>query len=86
MNQVPLLNRQVFWYRNLLRYFRKHGNPAGVAALRAAIALGMGLRSLAALVGFAPANTGVREALRAYARVVRECVLAAQDAGGVPSP
>ena len=86
VNQVPLLDRQLFWYRNLLRYFRKHGNPAAVAALRAAIAVGMGLRSLAALVGFAPPDTGVREALRAYARVVRECVLAARHAGGVPSP
>jgi N-acetylglucosaminyl-diphospho-decaprenol L-rhamnosyltransferase len=81
VNQVPLLDRQVFWYRNLLRYFRKHGNPASVAALRAAIALGMGLRSAAALVGFAPRNTRVREALRAYARVVRRCVLAGPEAG-----
>ena len=85
VNQIPLLDRQIFWYRNLLRYFRKHESPADVAMLRAAIALGMGLRSLAALVGFAPRNTGVHEALRAYARVVQECVLAAHDAGGVPS-
>jgi len=86
VNQVPLLDRQIFWYRNLLRYFRKHESPAAVATLRAAIAVGMGLRSLAALVGFAPPNTAVREALRAYTRVVKECVLAARDSGGVPSP
>lgn len=86
VNQVPLLDRQLYWYRNLLRYFRKHESPAAVAALRAAIALGMGLRSLATLAGFAPPGAAVREALRAYARVVQECVLAAPDPGGVPSP
>ncbi len=83
VNQVPLLDRQIFWYRNLLRYFRKHHSPAAVATLRATIALGMGLRSLAAMMGFAPPDTAAREALRAYARVVRECVLAAHDAGAV---
>ena len=87
VNQVPLFDRQLFWYRNLLRYFRKHKSPVAVATLRACIAVGMGLRSLAALVGFAPGDAGAREALRAYARVMRECVFAAPpDAATVPSP
>jgi GT2 family glycosyltransferase len=81
VNQVPLADRQLFWYRNLLRYFRKHKGSASVAALRACIALGMGLRSLAALAGSAPPNAGAGEALRAYARVLRECALA-----GAPLP
>jgi N-acetylglucosaminyl-diphospho-decaprenol L-rhamnosyltransferase len=85
VSQVPLSDRQVFWYRNLLRYFRKHESPAAVAVLRACIAVGMGLRSLAALTGFAPRDSGMRLALRAYARVLRECVLPAQSAGGVSS-
>jgi hypothetical protein len=85
VNQLPLLDRQLFWYRNLLRYFRKHQGSAAVATLRAAIALGMGMRSLAALLGFAPPDAGMRGALRAYARVVRECVLPVR-AAGVPSP
>jgi N-acetylglucosaminyl-diphospho-decaprenol L-rhamnosyltransferase len=79
VNKVPLADRQLFWYRNLLRYFRKHKTPASVAALRACIALGMGLRSLAALVGLVPQDTGAGEALRAYARVLRECALAGES-------
>lgn len=75
VNKLPLADRQLFWYRNLLRYFRKHESPAAVSLLRACIALGMLLRSLGALVGFSPRDSGVREALRAYGGVVRECVL-----------
>jgi N-acetylglucosaminyl-diphospho-decaprenol L-rhamnosyltransferase len=85
VNQVPLSDRQLFWYRNLLRYFRKHESPAAVATLRACIVVGMGLRSVAALAGVEPGHSGVGEALRAYARVVRECALAAEPASGVPS-
>jgi N-acetylglucosaminyl-diphospho-decaprenol L-rhamnosyltransferase len=85
VNEVPFADRQLFWYRNLLRYFRKHKSPASVAALRACIAAGMGLRSIAALAGSAPRNAGASEALRAYARVLRECALAAEPAGGIPS-
>jgi hypothetical protein len=80
VNKVPLADRQLFWYRNLLRYFRKHKTPASVAALRVCIAVGMGMRSIAALAGSAPRDAGAGEALRAYARVVRECVLAAEPA------
>lgn len=83
VNKVPLADRQLFWYCNLLRYFRKHKTPASVAALRACIAAGMGLRSIAALVGSRPQDAGAGEALRAYARVVRECVLAAEPVAGV---
>jgi hypothetical protein len=85
VSQVPLPDRQIFWYRNLLRYFRKHQGPAAVATLRACIAAGMTLRSLAALVGFAPQDSGTRQALGAYMRVLRECALSAESAGPVPS-
>ena len=81
VNQLPFSDRQVFWYRNLLRYFRKHSSRAAVAGLRASIALGMVLRSLAALMGFAPEGVGLRQALRAYAGVVRQCVLAGPSGG-----
>jgi GT2 family glycosyltransferase len=80
VNRVPLADRQLFWYRNLLRYFRKHKSPASVAALRASIAVGMGLRSLAALAGFAPRDASGGEALRAYGRVLRECALGFEPA------
>jgi GT2 family glycosyltransferase len=85
VNQVPLSDRQLFWYRNLLRYFRKHESPAAAATLRACIALGMGLRSIAAVLGFGPQNARTGETLRAYARVVNECVLAPHGAVGIPS-
>lgn len=74
VNRLPMGDRQLFWYRNLLRFWRKHESPTAVATLRGIIAVGMGLRSLAALFGAAPETTSA-EAMRAYARVVSECVL-----------
>jgi N-acetylglucosaminyl-diphospho-decaprenol L-rhamnosyltransferase len=82
VNRLPIGDRQLFWYRNLLRYWRKHQSRASVAALRAAIALGMGLRSFAALMGLGPENTSRAEAIRAYARVFRECALRGPSATG----
>jgi len=61
--------RQLFWYRNLLRYFRKHHGALAVAALRAAILFGMLLRMLAAALG-----AGKDAGLGAYAQVIRRCV------------
>jgi len=75
VSQLPVSDRQVFWYRNLLRYWRKHSRPAAVVALRAIITLGMALRSLATLIGLGPENAPPAEALRAYARVVRQFAL-----------
>ena len=74
-NRLSIGERQVFWYRNLLRYWRKHESRAEVATLRAIITLGMGLRSFATLVGSGPENTPPAEAMRAYARVAGECAL-----------
>lgn len=75
VNRLEIDDRQIFWYRNLLRYWRKHKNPAAVASLRAAIAVGMGLRFVATLAGSGPENTSPAAARRAYARVARECAL-----------
>jgi len=61
--------RQLYWYRNLLRYFRKHHGALAVAALRAAILFGMLLRMLVAALG-AGGDAGVRD----YAQVIRRCV------------
>jgi N-acetylglucosaminyl-diphospho-decaprenol L-rhamnosyltransferase len=82
VSQLPLRDRQLLWYGNLLRYFRKHSSRAAVAGLRACIALGMALRSLAALVGAGPEDVKLPEALRAYAAVVRRCVLAGPGSRG----
>jgi len=81
VNRLPITDRQIFWYRNLLRYWRKHESRTEVATLRGIIAVGMGLRSLAALFGAAPENTPRTAAMQAYARVVGECVLRARREG-----
>jgi N-acetylglucosaminyl-diphospho-decaprenol L-rhamnosyltransferase len=81
VNRLPITDRQIFWYRNLLRYWRKHQTLTAVATLRGIIAVGMGLRSLAALFGAAPENTPRTAAMQAYARVVSECVLRAHREG-----
>jgi len=81
VNRLPITDRQIFWYRNLLRYWRKHESRTEVATLRGIIAVGMGLRSLAALFGAAPENTPRTAAMQAYARVVSECVLRARREG-----
>lgn len=81
VNRLLIRDRQIFWYRNLLRYWRKHESRTEVATLRGIIAVGMGLRSLAALFGAAPENTPRTAAMQAYACVVGECVLRARREG-----
>jgi N-acetylglucosaminyl-diphospho-decaprenol L-rhamnosyltransferase len=75
VNRLAIADRQLIWYRNMLRYFRKHKGPFSVACLRICIAAGMGIRALAASIGSVPQNTSRAQALHAYAQVVRQCVL-----------
>ena len=80
-------DRQLYWYQNLLRYFRKHHSRLAEAVLRVAILKGMLLRMLSAAVGLsasgqpdsgAPAGPGSRRAdVGAYATVIRRCVFGA---------
>ncbi len=80
-------DRQLYWYQNLLCYFRKHHSRLAVAVLRVAIFKGMLLRMLAAAVGLsasglpesgALAGSGSRRAdVGAYAAVIRRCVFGA---------
>jgi GT2 family glycosyltransferase len=77
VNQVAIASRQLIWYRNLLRYFRKHKSSFAVVFLRVCIAVGMGMRALASIVGLRPRNISRGEALHAYAQVVRQCVFSA---------
>ena len=49
VKKLPFRDRQVFWYKNLLRYFRKHHRHWEVSVLRAGIAIGLLLRVLLAL-------------------------------------
>lgn len=74
--------QQLYWYRNLLRYFRKHHGRLAVVVLRAAILVGMLLRMLAATLGIGPQFGGWRAGVRAYAQVIRCCVFGEVSTGG----
>jgi GT2 family glycosyltransferase len=74
VGQLSYSDRQLFWYRNLLRYFRKHHRRLQCLILRAAIALGMGIRYAAAGFGLRPKSVQSCEARRAYAQVLSKCV------------
>lgn len=71
--------QQVHWYRNLLRYFRKHHGQPAVAVLRCGILVGMLLRMLAASLGAGSEPGERRTGVGAYAQVIRRCVF-----GGIP--
>lgn len=69
VGQLSFRDKQLFWYRNLLRYARKHFSKFQVLLLRLAILKGMFYRSVAALFGARKVPLG--EALAAYWNVVR---------------
>jgi|SRR5579883_1837345 GT2 family glycosyltransferase len=79
VNQIAIGDRQIFWYQNLLRYWRKHGNWISVAILRVAIAIGMALRAFAVLFGSGPEKARRGEAIRAYVHVINECAVKGSD-------
>ncbi|HUP49896.1 MAG TPA: glycosyltransferase family 2 protein [Thermoanaerobaculia bacterium] len=60
------------WYRNMWLYARKWFSRGEAEALRWAIAAGMLLRCFAALLGVKNGSKSRREALRAYAGVMRK--------------
>lgn len=60
------------WYGNMWRYARKWFTPAEREALRWAIIAGMLLRFPAAIAGVAHREAGRRDALRAYATVLKK--------------
>lgn len=67
-------DRQLYWYRNLLRYFRKHHGGLAAAALRLGILAGMLLRMLATLLGAGVESGEPPAGAGAYAQVIRRCV------------
>jgi GT2 family glycosyltransferase len=64
VGQLSFRARQIFWYGNMLLYARKHLSSGHVFLLRLAIAGGMLLRSVAAVVGARERPLG--ETLAAY--------------------
>jgi GT2 family glycosyltransferase len=59
------------WNRNMWRYARKWMRPGQAEVLRWGIVFGMMLRVLACAVGLRPRGIGRREAMRAYAAVLK---------------
>jgi N-acetylglucosaminyl-diphospho-decaprenol L-rhamnosyltransferase len=71
VRQLTFRDKQMFWYRNMVRYAQKHFSGAQVLILRVAIFKGMGLRILASLFGGGPRDLPQGEPLRSYARVAQ---------------
>jgi len=74
--------KQLFWYRNMIRYAQKHFAAASRLILRLAIVTGMGLRTLACLLGRGPHGVPTGEATRAYGRVAVMALDGGRDATG----
>lgn len=79
VGKLPFAGRQAFWYRNLLRFFRKHHKRVEVAVLRAGITAGLLLRAILSLAGFRPANTTVSQCVGAYCQIAWHYGLRGKD-------
>ena len=75
VDRLSFSEQQLFWYQNLLRYFRRHHGRVPSVILRVAIAIGIIIRCAAAVAGLGPPSIGRLQALHAYRLVLRQCVL-----------
>jgi N-acetylglucosaminyl-diphospho-decaprenol L-rhamnosyltransferase len=75
VNRLPLRDRQIYWYGNLVRYFYKHHSIVQVSCLRAAIFGGTLLRAMLSLLGLHPRGTSVKDAVSAYCQAAWRCGL-----------
>lgn len=69
VGQLEFRDKQVFWYRNMVRYAEKHFSVAKVVTLRLGICAGMGMRMFASVFGAGPKNLPPGEPVRSYLRV-----------------
>jgi len=67
---LPYVERQLYWYANLQRYFRKHHLALELSVLRLGIVIGLILRSFLAFLGAKPEGVGRLEAIRAHVKVI----------------
>jgi N-acetylglucosaminyl-diphospho-decaprenol L-rhamnosyltransferase len=81
VGQLEFRDRQMFWYQNMGRYAAKRFSAAKVMALRLAILAGMGLRTVACLIGSAPRGVPLADAIRSYARVALWAIGLGGEAG-----
>ena len=82
VGKLSFADKQLFWYRNMLRYARKHFSRSMVMILRVGIIKGMILRSLAALLGAGPRGVGTAQAIRAYRAVIAVAFRGGRDERG----
>jgi len=69
VGKLEFRDKQMFWYRNMVRYATKHFAAVSVAILRLAIFAGMGVRMLASLFGNGPQGVPLCQAISGYGRV-----------------
>jgi GT2 family glycosyltransferase len=72
LEHVPFARFVDLWYANMWRYARKWFSPAKAETLRWLIIVGMLLRLPVAFAGLAHAESGRRNAVQAYAGVLRK--------------
>jgi GT2 family glycosyltransferase len=82
VGRLPFRDKQMFWYRNMVRYATKHLGVLPVVELRLAIFVGMGIRAIASLLGGAPNGMRAGEAISGYSSVA---VWAIGLGSGVPT-
>jgi N-acetylglucosaminyl-diphospho-decaprenol L-rhamnosyltransferase len=70
VGRIPYTQRQLYWYTNLQRYFRKHHSARDLGLLRIGIIGGLVFRSLLAVLGIKPKGVGRLETIRTHARVI----------------
>lgn len=73
VSRLSFLERQTFWYRNLLRYFSKYHSRWQVFVLRTGIFAGLALRCLLSLLPVRPAGVSIRDAISGYVRIAWQC-------------
>ena len=72
VSKLRFRDRQVFWYRNMVRYFSKHHGRVKTIALRAGILMGLVLRAGLCLLGLGPREVNLKQSLAGYACAARE--------------
>jgi len=74
VSKLSYSERQLFWYRNLLRYFHKHHGRLESLMLRAAIVVGATIRVATVVAGAGPRSVSRTEALRAFGLVLHTVI------------
>lgn len=83
VSQLSFYDHQLFWYRNLLRYFTKHHGWLQCYLLRAGITAGLILRATLSLI--LPSGGSRWQLIRDYARAAWRCGVRPVKAATLPA-